>query len=316
MYTKFLAVLVISILSLNSFSQRIITREQYIEKYKNLAIREMIRSGVPASIKLAQGCLESGNGNSKLSVKSNNHFGIKCKSSWRGKRVYHDDDRRNECFRHYNSVEESYIDHSNFLMVNPRYASLFDLDITDYKGWARGLKKAGYATASHYATELIRIIEESKLYLYDQGLDKAELARLEKNGFHKKKVENGNLINPYKHRKVTLRNGLKSIEVKAGDSFESIASEFGMKAWEIYTYNDYYSGKRLRENEILYIEPKRKRANKRHKTHRFKADDSMHFISQRYGIKLKPLYRRNRMKRDEKPVVGSIIYLRTRKPKK
>lgn len=315
MYKKFLAIVAISILTLNSFSQRIITREQYIETYKELAVREMIRSGVPASITLAQGCLESGNGNSKLSVKSNNHFGIKCKSTWRGKRVYHDDDRKNECFRHYNSVEESYIDHSNFLMANPRYASLFDLDITDYKGWSRGLKKAGYATASHYATELIRIIEENKLYLYDQGLDKAELARLEKNGFHDKKVENGNLINPYKQRKVAYRNGLKSIVVKAGDSFESIASEFGMKAWEIYTYNDYSPSRRLRENEILYIQPKRKKANKKYRTHRFQADDSMHFISQRYGIKLKPLYRRNRMKRDERPVVGSIIYLRKKKPK-
>lgn len=315
MHKKLLVVLAISIVTLNSFSQRIITRAQYIETYKDLAISEMLRTGIPASIKLAQGCLESGNGNSELSVKSNNHFGIKCKSSWRGKRVYHDDDEKNECFRRYKTVEESYIDHSNFLMANPRYARLFELDITDYKGWARGLKKAGYATASHYATQLIRIIEEDKLYLYDQGIDKIELARLEKNGLKRKRVENKNLVNPYQKRKITYRNGLKSIVVKAGDHFESIASELGMKAWEIYTYNDYSPGRKLRENEILYIEPKRKKAGKRHQTHRFEADDNMHFISQRYGIKLKPLYRRNRMKKDEKPVVGSIIYLRKKKPK-
>ncbi len=315
MYKKLLAVLAISIITLNSFSQRIITRDHYIETYRDLAISEMLRSGVPASITLAQGCLESGNGNSRLSIKSNNHFGIKCKSSWRGKRVYHDDDRKNECFRHYRTVKESYIDHSNFLMANPRYGSLFELDLTNYKGWAKGLKKAGYATSSHYATELIRIIEENKLYLYDQGLDKRELARLDKNGLKGKKVENGNLINPYKKRKVVFRNGLKSVVVKAGDSFESIANEFGMKAWEIYTYNDYSSGRKLRVNEVLYIEPKRKKAHKKHSTHRFQGDDSMHFISQRYGVKLKPLFRRNRMKKDERPVVGSVIYLRKKKPR-
>ena len=315
MYKKITAVIAIFIFTLSAFSQRITTRDQYIDTYSSLAVREMLRSGVPASITLAQGCLESGNGNSRLSVKSNNHFGIKCKSSWKGKRVYHDDDRKNECFRHYRTVEASYIDHSNFLMSNPRYGSLFELDITDYKGWAKGLKKAGYATASHYATELIRIVEENKLYLYDQGLDKAELARIEKNGIHDPKKSNGQLINPYKKRKTVLRNGLKTIAVKSGDSFEKIAQEFGLKAWEIYAYNDYSSKRKLQVNEIIYIQPKQKRADKKHQTHRFKKGESMHFIAQRYGVKLKPLFRRNRMKQGQLPVAGSVIYLRTKKPR-
>ncbi|MGQ8336353.1 glucosaminidase domain-containing protein [Sunxiuqinia sp. A32] len=314
MLKKLWAILAIFILSYNSFAQRIISREDYIQTYSGLAVSEMLRSGVPASITLAQGCLESNNGNSMLSVKSNNHFGIKCKSTWNGKRVYHDDDRKNECFRHYNTVEDSYIDHSNFLMANPRYGSLFELDLLDYKGWARGLKKAGYATASHYADQLIKIIEEHKLYLFDQGIDKAQLAAV--NRMRLQGENDGTaLINPYLTRKVVLRNGLKSIVVKPGDTFEKLAQEFDLKTWEVYTYNDYSKNYRPKENEILYLEPKMRKADKKHLTHRFESDDTMHFIAQRYGIKLSPLYKRNRMKPGEKPQVGTIIYLRKKKPR-
>jgi len=134
------------------------SQQDYIRKYQLLAIEEMGRSGIPASIKMAQAILESGNGNSQLSKKSNNHFGIKCKSNWQGQRVYHDDDEKGECFRKYDSVEDSYIDHTNFLVGNPRYAFLFALPPDDYKGWAKGLKEAGYATNRHYDKALIRII--------------------------------------------------------------------------------------------------------------------------------------------------------------
>ncbi|MGQ7870524.1 glucosaminidase domain-containing protein [Sunxiuqinia sp. sy24] len=300
------------ILVLLGFGQRINTREEYIKKYAELAVSEMIRSGVPASVTLAQACLESGNGNSTLSVKSNNHFGIKCKSSWNGKRVYHDDDAKGECFRRYNSVEESFWDHSDFLLLNPRYASLFNLKTTDYKGWAKGLKKAGYATNPHYANHLIRIIEEHKLYLYDEGIDQSRIARIRQ--VHRP-ADGRNLINPYQTRKVVLRNGLKSIVVKAGDTFQRIAQEFDMKEWEVYTYNDYPRGHQPQENEILYIEPKQRRAAKKHRTHRFEEDDTMHFIAQRYGIKLKRLYRLNRLKPGERPETGSSVYLRKKKPR-
>lgn len=300
------------ILSLVSFSQRILTREQYIQKYAELAVSEMQRSGIPASITLAQACLESNNGNSELSIKSNNHFGIKCKSTWRGNRIYYDDDRKNECFRKYKSPEESFTDHTDFLMNNPRYNDLFGLKLTDYKGWAHGLKKDGYATNPHYASHLIKIIENYKLYLYDEGLDKSEIARIQQQN---NQVDATNLINPYQTRKVVLRNGLKSIVVLKGDTFEKIAQEFGLKDWEIYAYNDYHKGQQPRENEILYIEPKHRRAGKSHKTHRFESDDTMHFLAQRYGIKLRRLYHLNRMKPGEKPEVGDIIYLRKKKPR-
>ena len=300
-------------LTLIGFGQRINTREEYIEKFAPLAVSEMIRTGVPASITLAQACLESGDGNSELSVKSNNHFGIKCKSSWRGKRVYHDDDARGECFRKYSSVEASFVDHSDFLTLNSRYAGLFTLNLTDYKGWARGLKKAGYATNPHYANLLIKIIEDHKLFLYDEGLDKSQIARIQQSN---QPVDGRNLINPYQARKVVLRNDLRSIVVKKGDTFQKIAQEFDLKEWEIYAYNDYQKGQQPQENEILYVEPKHRKAKKSHKTHRFESDETMHFISQRYGIKLKRLYRLNRLKPGERPEVGSFVYLRKKKPRR
>ena len=134
-------------------------QQRYVEKYAPVAVREMLRSGVPASITLAQGMLESGNGESKLATQGKNHFGIKCHKGWTGKSMKVDDDARGECFRVYDSVEESYRDHSDFLRYRDRYKFLFDLDRTDYKGWAYGLKKAGYATDPSYAAKLIRYIE-------------------------------------------------------------------------------------------------------------------------------------------------------------
>ncbi len=142
------------------------SREDYIKTYSDLAMKEMARVGIPASITLAQGCLESDNGNSTLATKGNNHFGIKC-HDWTGKKIYHDDDAKNECFRSYDSPYESYMDHSQFLTTRDRYAELFELKPHDYRGWAKGLKNAGYATASNYATLLIKIIEDNELYRFD-----------------------------------------------------------------------------------------------------------------------------------------------------
>jgi flagellum-specific peptidoglycan hydrolase FlgJ len=140
--------------------------KQYIDTYKEVAINEMIRTGVPASITLAQGILETEAGQSDLVRASNNHFGIKCKSDWAGEVVYHDDDARGECFRSYASAEESFRDHSDFLKNRPHYAFLFNLDPTDYEGWAKGLKKAGYATNPAYSNMLVRIIFENNLQDY------------------------------------------------------------------------------------------------------------------------------------------------------
>ena len=145
------------------------TRDEYIDKYKDEAIYQMKKYKIPASITLAQGILESGDGNSELAKKSNNHFGIKCHSDWKGERVYHDDDIKDECFRKYNTVRDSYDDHSEFLLRS-RYADLFEYALTDYKSWAKGLKKAGYATNPNYAKLLIKIIEENELYKLDNEI--------------------------------------------------------------------------------------------------------------------------------------------------
>ena len=160
------------------YSQNLNKVEIYINDYKDLAIEHMNIYGIPASIKLAQGILESGSGKSELAVNSNNHFGIKCHSNWEGERTYYDDDEKNECFRKYKLVKDSYIDHSLFLSNKGRYSSLFNLKITDYKGWAKGLKKAGYATDPEYANNLIRLIEKYYLFDFDNKKKKKEKENL------------------------------------------------------------------------------------------------------------------------------------------
>ena len=208
-----------------SATQAQISREQYILRYQILAIEEMGRSGIPASIKMAQALLESNNGNSQLAHKSNNHFGIKCKSNWTGQKVYHNDDEPNECFRKYRTVEDSYIDHSNFLMGNPRYAFLFTLPPNDYKRWAEGLKDAGYATAKHYAKSLIKIIEDNQLYLLDtkQTLSPmlANATKAQINNMSEKIA-----INPFFARTTINVNNLKAVAAKEGDTFEILAQSF------------------------------------------------------------------------------------------
>jgi LysM repeat protein len=288
------------------------TREQYIQKYQLLAIEEMGRSGIPASIKMAQAILESGNGNSELSRKSNNHFGIKCKIGWRGEKVYHDDDEKGECFRKYKSVHESYIDHSNFLMTSPRYAFLFNLPPDDYKNWAKGLKQAGYATASHYDRTLIKIIEDNKLYRldYKQTFRPMTAQNVTVNNNISSKVS----INPYNRRHVIKVNNLEAVVASQGDTYEILAQALGMEAWEIYKFNDQNAGHIPRPNEVIYLESKNKKADRKNQFHTADSGETMHYISQMYGLKLKPLYRRNNMKSGQQPVPGEVIYLRKKKP--
>lgn len=289
-------------------------RQEYIKNYQLLAIEEMNRSGIPASIKMAQACLESGNGNSELSLKSNNHFGIKCKTTWRGKKVYYDDDEKDECFRKYRSVEDSFKDHTDFLMNNPRYASLWDLDPTDYKGWARGLKKAGYATAPNYHQLLIKIIEDYQLYRLDYKMDVNEMVAFDESSLNPN-ISNSMTINPFRSHTVKRINGLKAVVARKGDTFEVIAQELGMKDWELYKFNDHQQGYQPQPGEVVYIQRKRRRAAKDHPTHEVEAGETMHYISQLYGVRLRPLYRRNRMDWGEQPVVGETVNLRKRKKK-
>ena len=267
--------------------------EDYIRRYRTIAVDEMNKYRIPASITLAQGLLESGAGKSELARKSNNHFGIKCGRGWRGRTVRYDDDRRNECFRAYRHVKDSYEDHSKFLRNGSRYAFLFRLPITDYKGWARGLKKAGYATNPRYADQLIGIIE-----LYD-------LDRYDKKGGLKQAERFPNPHDPY------LANGLVYIVGRPGDTFKSLGKELDMSSRKLRTYNELPKDYRFRGGEIIYLEKKNKRAQKGYILHKVRPGDSMYSISQTYGIRLKYLYKMNKMKEeDDMPRVGTIMRIR------
>lgn len=267
--------------------------EDYIKKYRDIAVEEMKRYHIPASITLAQGLLESGAGNGTLARKSNNHFGIKCGSDWRGKTVKHDDDARNECFRVYKDPKDSYRDHSKFLAGKQRYAFLFDLKITDYKGWARGLKKAGYATNPRYAQQLIDIIERYDLDKYD------------KKGGLKWMKENPNPHEPY------IANGLLYIIARQGDTWKNLSKEFDISKRKLRKYNDLYKGYELRQGDILYLEKKNRKAPKGMYVHVLRSGESMYSISQKYGIRLKRLYKMNKMDfGDDAPKVGTILRIR------
>ena len=267
--------------------------EDYIKNYRDIAVREMKRYHIPASITLAQGLLESGAGQSTLARKSNNHFGIKCGGDWRGPTVSHDDDARGECFRAYKHPEESYEDHSKFLASRPRYASLFKLKITDYKGWAHGLKKAGYATNPRYAEKLIGIIELYNLHKYDT-----------KDGIKWMKQ------NPEPHQPY-VSNELLYIVVRAGDTWKSISKEFDISQSKLRKYNDLYKGYNLQVGDILYLEKKKRKASKDNIVHVLRSGESMYTVSQKYGIRLKNLYKLNKMSpEDPAPALGTILRLR------
>ena len=252
--------------------------EDYIKEYREVAVEEMRRYHIPASITLAQGLLESGAGQGTLARKSNNHFGIKCGGDWRGKTVKHDDDARNECFRVYKNAKESYRDHSKFLAGRSRYAALFKLNITDYKGWAHGLKKAGYATNPRYAYQLIDIIERYDLYKYD------------KKGGLKWMKENPNPHQPY------LANGLVYVIAREGDTWKNLSKELDISQRKLRKYNDLYKGYELQDGDIIYLEKKNRKAQKGYIVHVLRAGESMYSVSQKYGIRLKRLYKMNKMR--------------------
>jgi LysM repeat protein len=274
----------------------------YINNYKDIAISEMKRTGIPASITLAQGIIESDMGRSSLATQGNNHFGIKCHNDWKGPTIKHSDDRRNECFRKYRKPEESYRDHSDFLTHEPRYRSLFSLDPTDYKGWARGLKKAGYATNPDYAGMLIRKIEEYNLTYYDTA---KPLARMEAS----KPVE----LNTGTSR-IKERNRVQYIIVKDGDSKSSIEKEFNLLKWELARYNELQQDFDMKPGQIIYLQPKREKAEAGNEFHKAAEGETMYIISQLYGVRLKSLLNMNRMTEGQEVVAGQKIWLRSVKP--
>lgn len=269
--------------------------KNYIKKYKQLAISEMHKYKIPASITLAQGILESGSGTSRLAVNANNHFGIKCHVDWTGLKVYHDDDEKQECFRHYNTVFESFRDHSVFLSERKRYAFLFELRKTDYKGWAKGLQKAGYATSKTYAKKIIQIIKNYNLSQYDKkNLSKKEQVLLQ---------DTESLVSA----KIYQKNYTKYVLAKSGQFYDDIAEEFDVWLWELLKYNECESDRKLLEGEKVYLQPKRNKGTKN--THIVEEGETMYIISQIYGIKLKHLYKKNRMTFGSEPYVGQKLHL-------
>lgn len=289
------------------FSQTRMTPEEYIDKYAPSAVKEMQRSGVPASITLAQGMLESAFGNSELAKKANNHFGIKCHSGWDGPSVKMDDDAKNECFRKYKSVYDSYVDHSDFLRTRGRYSFLFELKITDYKGWAKGLKKAGYATNPKYADLLIDLIERYELYKYDDKKYQFE----EKKDIEEEEVET--TITQSIGRKVYhTKNDVAYILAEEGDTFDKIAKDFEVHPNWIRKYNDlkYRKDFKIEKGMRIYVKPKRSKGDE--KFH-FVENETMWEISQIHAVKLKKLYKYNRMTEGTNPEPGQKIYLRKKK---
>jgi LysM repeat protein len=283
------------------------TRQEYIKRWEVTALKNMFEYNIPASITLAQGILESGNGNSTLTKKANNHFGIKC-HGWAGRGYYMDDDKKDECFRVYDTPEESFEDHSQFLLKK-RYANLFKLKTTDYKGWAKGLKKAGYATNPEYAKRLIRIIEDNKLYKFDKYSFSDYLDLKKKSKYHqedeveaitkktsKKKraiaqLDDDQNIEYIKGRRIIKQNNIQCIQAKDGDDYKKIAQDMNLGRWQILKYNDLKKTDKITKGEIIYIQPKKSKSKT--KTHIAKNGDTYWSISQQYGIKLSKLLKKN-----------------------
>jgi LysM repeat protein len=307
-------------------------RYDYVEKYYPIAIEKMKEYGIPASITLAQGILESGSGKSELAVEANNHFGIKCHKEWDGETYYMDDDHPNECFRKYDDPAQSYNDHSLFLTTRSRYDFLFSYQKDDYKKWAKGLKKAGYATNPHYANLLIKIIEETGLAEYDKkALDPGyklpqredlvkevksnsdvshEDLRIDDNGTPT--VYSRENFEVVKHsdagRPVYENHDVKFIFAEKGDTFFTLAEEFGLYSYQIYRYNELERSSLLTVGEIVYLEKKNKKAAEQE--HAVQPGESLRFISQYYAIQLKHLLKINGLEPGVIIEPGTVLRLR------
>lgn len=308
---------------------------EYLNKYGALAINEMKRSGVPASITLAQGMVESDYGRSRLATKANNHFGIKCHSDWKGNRIYHDDNKRGECFRAYRSVEESFRDHSDFLVKGTRYRDLFALRPDDYKGWSHGLRKAGYATEPRYPEMLIRKIEEYRLWVYDSGVipvaSKEQLPSISASRANRaaisvpaEEVRSGQAVQVPKEgvqaeaagseavmpradsepitvislnrgARVQKNNNVDFIIAEKGDTWESLANRHQLLVWELFRFNDLAMESSLTPGAVIYIQPKRAKASQGLMVHTVQPGETMHSVSQKYAMRLTALYKLNLM---------------------
>jgi LysM repeat protein len=333
-----LVLLVFLLSSFFVFAQADMSVSDYIIKYHDLALQEMRLYKIPASIILAQGILESANGNSALVRNSNNHFGIKCKAEWTGDKFYYDDDEKHECFRKYKTDTDSYRDHSIFLSRREYYKDLFLLDICDYQGWAFGLKKAGYATEPLYAEMLLKIIEDNQLYYYDcfdkiVKKDTSKIAQVKPNAVIqvtfsdtakaktlsiKPRVNNdddfGDITLAGNSRKIYTNNGVKYIKARKKDDLETIANDMGLSANDIMRFNDTKQKHPLKEGEMVYIEAKKKKADK--EFHIVGVGETLYSIAQSYGVQVKELYAKNHLKSDSELKIGQKIWLKNTRPEK
>lgn len=305
----------------------------YINNYKGIAMQEMQRTGVPAAIKLAQGLHETQAGTSELVIKSNNHFGIKCKSDWGGNKVYHDDDERGECFRSYDKPEQSYRDHSDFLRASPRYAFLFQLDPTDYKSWAWGLKKAGYATNYKYAQILVKIIETYNLQQYSliamgkrapteeivmqpshpvtpdplvlHHSDAAAVAIPEENMVR--------YLPDYPTGEFVI-NGARVVFVKAGTALLTIAEQFNISFARLLDFNDLSNSDVLKEDQLVFLQRKRKTGSK--EFHLVQAGENLYDICQAEGLRMENLLAYNLLTENMQPAAGEKLWLQQTAPQR
>jgi LysM repeat protein len=285
--TKYLRIpILFLLLTLSSFFSSLAqSPEAYIQKYSSIAQKQMREYGIPASITLAQGILESGSGKSKLASEGNNHFGIKCHDTWNGATMHLDDDAPNECFRKYKSVDQSFEDHSLFLK-KPRYQELFALEITDYKGWAQGLKKCGYATSPTYGKSLVDLIEKYELNQFDT---------------EQKPNEHSAVVN-------ISNNRIKYVSAKKKETLKELAERTGISERLIMKYNDLEEGHGFKEKEIVYLQPKRFKGSV--KEHKVKRGENIRDISQQYGIRIHSIERKNHLERGAELKTGVVLILR------
>jgi hypothetical protein len=311
--------------------------DHYINTYKDVAIAEMERTGIPASIKLAQGLLESDWGRSQLASEANNHFGIKCGGSWNGDTYYLEDDDKDHkgriiasCFRVFDSAMESYMAHSAFLTEEDRasrYAFLFEYDPTDYKAWAKGLKKAGYATDRKYPQKLISIIEKYELHKFDlqSSLNTREEEVIASEASEEPDPSRSRL-KPSKPANLDYKvgiysfssiNGLRITKAFGGESMEELAARTGSKVEDLMKYNEDYGFRTyiLDEGDIVYFKKKKRSYNGEEEFHVVMEGEDMFMISQLYGIKLDNLYAKNKMPKGSEPLTGQRLYLKNLAPK-
>lgn len=341
--TKITMLMVCSLFIFSNLSAQKSRIDAYVEQYKSLAMEEMIRTGIPASITLAQGLLETGFGQSTLAVNANNHFGIKCKTEWNGERVYHDDDTKGECFRKYNSVIESYRDHSDFLTSRPHYASLFKLDVTDYEGWAKGLKAAGYATNPQYPQRLIKLIEENNLHQYtllalqqkqpsaeifasvntsatnvktqvEPQEEEVEKAEVEVSITQNVSIVEHEVVEPatnYPEGIFTI-NDAKVLFAAAGTSLFALATRHNISYNKLLEFNDLGKIDIIEKGQLVFLQKKQKRGSK--DIHVVEANEDLHEISQKEGMQLSSVLEFNNLQKGALPFVGQKLYLKAASP--